>query len=243
MRWMTFGGKALSDFETFWDGSQVFKKSSKNFKKYQIPGRNGDLVVSQNRFDNVTIPFNCFIRKDFEKNFSNLMDYLNSFDSYQRLETSTEPEIYREAVFHSPVSPETGFFNNSGKFTLEFDCKPQEFYKSGENEIFVEAGTTKAIQNPTYKKAKPLLVVTTASVSQSAISVNLETIVISEATPTPLYIDCETMDCYTIGQNGKAINRNDKVEMPLNFIYLYPGVNQISTDNLDLKVIPRWWRQ
>lgn len=242
MRWMTFGGKALSDFNVFWDGSQVFTKPPKTFEKYSIPGRNGDLVVSRNRYDNIIVPFSCFIRKDFERNFSNLMDYLNSFEGYQRLETSTEPEIYREAVFHSAVVPETGSFNKSGKFTLEFDCKPQEFFKSGENGILVSAGTTKEIQNPTYQKAKPLLVVETSSASQSAISVNLETIVITALTQVPLYIDCETMDCYTINQDGTATNKNDRVTMPLNFIYLYPGINQISTDNLNVTVIPRWWK-
>ena len=98
MRWMTFGGKALSDFNVFWDGSQVFTKPPKTFEKYSIPGRNGDLVVSRNRYDNVIVPFNCFIRKDFERNFSDLMDYLNSFEGYQIGDIHRTGNLQRSSV-------------------------------------------------------------------------------------------------------------------------------------------------
>lgn len=239
MRWMTFGGKALSDFETFWDGSQVFKKPSKKYEKYTIPGRNGDIVVSQKSYENVIIPFNCFIRKDFEKNFTNLIDYLNSLEGYQKLETSIESEIYREAVFHAAVVPETGFFNKSGTFVLEFDCMPQEFLKVGDQPISISNGSTITLNNPTLKPSRPLIYIKSMS-DDGVLSINGQEISVYQAS-YKIHIDCDTMHAYRI--TGPAVVSMDGiVTMPDTFVELGIGENTITCTGMDIDFFPRWWR-
>ena len=80
-------------------------------------------------------------------NFSNLMNYLLAQEGYGRLESTTEPDVYRLAQFINDLDPETGVELKSGLFTLNFNCMPQKFLKSGEQEI--EIDDTATILNPT----------------------------------------------------------------------------------------------
>ena len=141
MRTLVFAGKDLSEFNVVWDGSMVFEKPKKKVDSYTIPFRNGTWFRTQEAFENIKISFPCFIRTNFSKNYSDLVNFLNSFESYKKLETSTEPEIYRMAYFHSDVKPKTTAFNVGGQFSLVFDCMPQEFLKIGDDEITVQNQT------------------------------------------------------------------------------------------------------
>ena len=152
MRTLTYAGKDFSEFSCWWDGSQVFEKPAKIAQNYQIPFRNGDLIRSTEAFENVPIRFNCFIKENYEENYSELVNFLNSFDTYQRLETSAEPSIYRMAFLHAVIEPETGQFLKDGQFTIVFDCMPQEWLKSGEEEFSIDMQTNSYAGNPvTYE--------------------------------------------------------------------------------------------
>lgn len=134
-RTLTYAGKSLSDFGVWWDNSQVFSKPAKLFDSYSIPNRNGALFASLNKYENIQIEYSCFIKEDFAKNYSELIDYLTSFDTYQELANSVEPNTYRMALFKADLTVETGQFLKDGMFTLVFDCKPQMFLKMGDNEV------------------------------------------------------------------------------------------------------------
>lgn len=148
MRTMTFAGTSLSDFACYWDTSQVFRKPAKRVNSYGIPAHNGDYIISDRTYDNVTIMFNCYIKDDYEQNYSDLVNFLNSFDTYQRLETSAEPNIYRMAILHASIEPEMGQFLKDGQFTIEFDCMPQEFLKTGDSEVSDDGVSFNRTGNP-----------------------------------------------------------------------------------------------
>lgn len=233
---LTFGGKSLSDFNTYWDGSKVFVKPVKQYNKYDVPGRNGSLTRSQKAFGNVTISFSCFIRRDFKKYYSQLVDYLNSLDGYQRLETTTEPDVFRMAVFHSAVTPTTGSWNHSGKFTIEFDCMPQQFLKSGEVPVEILPNKEFILKNPAYQSAKPMIKVT----GTGQFSVNGQTVIVS-SNPGTVYIDSELMDSYAI-VSGAYVNMNPYVVVPEGYVLLRQGENVIATDSITVEITPRWFR-
>ena len=155
MRSLVYAGKDFSEFKCWWDGSQIFRKPAKRIDKYSVPFRNGELFRSQYSFDNVQIVYNCFIKEDYQTNYSDLINYLNSFDKYQILQNSVEADTYRMAIFHAEVEPTTGQFLKDGKFTLTFDCMPQEFLTSGDTPVNVSnvykryTGKTVYIDNPT----------------------------------------------------------------------------------------------
>lgn len=147
-RTLTYAGKSLTDFACYWDASQVFRKPAKRVTNYAIPAHNGDYLVNDRTYDNVTIMFNCYIKDNYEQNYSDMVNYLNSFDTYQKLETSAEPSIYRMAMLHASIEPDTGQFLKDGQFTIEFDCKPQEFLLTGDTQISCTGTSITSTGNP-----------------------------------------------------------------------------------------------
>ena len=228
---LTFNGVSFADYGTYYDSSQIFITPEKQTEFFQIPGRSGDLSIFQNRYANVSIPYNCFIRKNFAQNYTNLMNYLLSQDGYGRLEDSKEADVYRMAQFVNQNEPTTGAFLKYGSFTLTFNCKPQKWLKSGENAIYVDDSVT--IVNPTQFDAKPLIEVTgigTITINGSAMTLSTNT--------SQTYIDCDIQDAYE-----GTINRNGDLTLTDGFPVLNPGLNSVSVSSgCTINIYPRWWR-
>lgn len=228
---LTFNNKAFSDFNTFWDGSQLFVKPERSIEKIEIMGKSGDLTIDNNRFQNLPLSFNCFIRDHFTINYENLMNYLYGQKGYKRLETSTEPDIYRMGQYNASNEPNTGAWLKYGSFTLEFDCMPQKWLKIGDMGIDVTSSIT--LQNPTNFIAKPLIEV----VGTGTIRINNQTCQLS-ANNSVSTIDCEIQDVYEglINRNGDFTYTGD------DFPVLNEGINNIDVTGCAIKIYPRWWR-
>ena len=227
---ITFNGKSFRNFATFFDGSQLFTTPEKEVNFYSVPGRSGDLSVSQERYKNKTVSINCFIRDDFRNNYSNLMNYLLSQDGYGRLETTKETDIFQMAQFVNEIKPTTYAFLKSGTFTLTFNCQPQKWLKSGENAISITNSAT--VYNPTNFTAKPLIAVSgTGSITINGITMTLS------ANNSTTYIDCDIQDAYE-----GVINRNSYLSIPGGFPALNPGDNSVSVSGCTIDLYPRWWK-
>lgn len=132
MNTLKYAGASLAEFGVYFDSSQIFNKPEKLYDSFSIPNRNGSLMSSLRRYNNIQISYDCYIKTDFKNNYSDLIDYLTSFDTYQKLENSVETGMYRMAIFHAETTVDTGQLLKDGMFTLVFDCKPQIFYNSGD---------------------------------------------------------------------------------------------------------------
>ena len=230
MHTMTFNGKPLSDFDTFYDSSQLYNTPDKDVTFFPIPGKNGDLSISNDRFNNLELSVDCFIRTDFLNNYNDLVNYLYSQEGYGRLEYTQENDIYRECAFVKAISPDTGAFLKYGTFTLVFNCKPQKWLKSGETAISVSDSTT--ITNPTLMTSKPLLKVS----GTGTININDSELVLANNTGVT-FIDCDLEDAYE-----GTINRNPDLTITNGFPRLYAGDNTVSVTDCTIEIIPRWWR-
>lgn len=227
---MIFNGVNLLDFQTHSDDSQFFTTPAKEVEFFSVPGRSGDLSISKNRFSNLTKQVNCFIREEFTKNYSALMDYLYSVETYGRIEYESEPDIFILGQFVDAIEPQTGSFLHYGSFTLTFNCKPQKWLKSGE--IPIEVSSSITLINPSRMTAKPLIEV----VGTGSITVNDTTVTLGTNTSTTL-IDCDLEDAYE-----GTINRNPDISLTNGFPKLV-GENEISVSGFtSVKIYPRWWR-
>ena len=148
MNTLTYAGTNLNTFGVWFDSSRKYKKPAKRFLGFDVPARNGNLYASEHKFDNVVIEYRCYIEKDFATNYNNLVNFLNSFDTYQVLENSVDSTVYRMALFHEELSVDTGQFLKDGQFSLFFDCKPQEFLKTGDVEQNIQPSTETKTGNP-----------------------------------------------------------------------------------------------
>ena len=152
---ITFDNKPFSDFNVYEDEAQLFATPSKDSSFYSVPGRNGDLEIFNNRYLNKELSVNCFVRENFNENYSNLINFLCSSNGYKRFETSADPDVYRMASFVSEIEPDTGSFLKYGQFVLTFNFKPQKWLKSGETAISIDETIT--LINPTNFVAFPLI--------------------------------------------------------------------------------------
>ena len=210
----------------------------REYEAIHVPGRNGDVIIDNGTYKNVSRSYKVSIATydiPYHQKMSSVAKWLHSAPGYARLEDSYEPAFYRLAYYNESVSIEN-LFNEAGKATIKFTCKPQRFYKSGEQAIaFSSAGE---IQNGTVNIALPLIKVTKVNL-QGRIMVGDTTITIASDSGDVI-IDSELQDVYNAdGENkNSVVTFNDGI-----FPLLQPGSNSISFDGgvTKVEVIPRWW--
>ena len=233
INFLTFAGKSTNDYGIWISGEGTYGAPERNVQTQEVPGKNGNLLFDMGNFKNITVKYPAAIKMDMPSRLRDFVNYAGSQIGYQRLEDTYHPYEYRMAKFVSKMSVDTaGYMNRSGKFNLEFDCKPQRFLKSGEDPIeFTASGK---LYNRTEFESKPLLRVYGSGAG--TVSIGSETISIT-AINEFVDIDCEIMDAFK-----GATNCNGNVSFTDDII-LGAGENNIAfTGNITKVVItPRWW--
>lgn len=130
--YFTLNGVDSRDFGVYINGQGTYSAPEKDYTFYQIPGRSGDIIGSENRLMNIEITYHAFIYADFDNNMAAFRSFLLSLDGYQRLEDSYHPDEFRMACYTGPFDPAVTVVNDAGEFDIVFNCKPQRFLKSGE---------------------------------------------------------------------------------------------------------------
>lgn len=158
---LTFGPVNSSDFDVVISGEGVFDAPKKDIEKVAIPGRNGDLIIDRNRYENITVSYPAYYYKpnmfDFRSVLDNFRSALASQRGYQRLEDTFHPDEFRLGMFADGFEVDPVKYNTAARFNIDFDCKPQRFLKSGE--VPQEFDADGSIYNPTQYEAAPLLAV------------------------------------------------------------------------------------
>ena len=227
-----YNGKKSQDFNLVLSGEDTWKKSMPDVERKQIPGRNGDLLLSNHRYNNVEITYHVGIKRDFDTNFTAFMNFLLKEPGYHRLEDSYHPDYYRMAVLDKEVSPQMNTLNHSGIFDLTFSCMPQQYLKSGERlQVLTGSGT---VFNPTMYDAKPLLRI----YGQGRLTIGNEQVVVTE-NDSFIDLDCELEDAFR-----DTVNMNQYLELSSgDFPVLLPGNTSINFGSgiTRVELIPRWW--
>jgi phage-related protein len=233
INYLTFAGRSTNEFGIWISGEGTYGAPERNVQTQEVAGRNGNLLFDMGNFRNITLKYPAAIKTDMPSRIRDFLNFAGSQVGYQRLEDTYHPYEYRMARFQSKLSIDSaGYMNRSGKFTLEFDCKPQRFLKSGEDPIdFTGSGI---LYNRTEFDAKPLLRVFGSGAG--SVGIGSQTITISSISEY-VDIDCEIMDAYK-----GAVNCNGNVSFTDDII-LKPGNNNIAKSGNISKVtiIPRWW--
>lgn len=225
-------GVNSADFGVFVTEAGIYNAPYRIFQSYRVPGRNGDLFYDTGSYSNVTIRYPCVIYKDFNKRIKDWQNFVLSKSGYCRIVDSFEPEEYRLGVFSGEFDIKKSD-RTIGIFDMEFNCKPQRYWRSGDREINVVSG--EVIFNPTSQEAKPIIKV----YGYGTLSIGSETITINNYSEEYVIIDCEMQDCYREGVNlNRYVTLSSK-----KFPVLKSGLNGISySGNITRVVItPRWW--
>ena len=158
--YFVFDGESSADFGFFASGENVYNSPEKDYDTYEIPGRNGDITISNNRFKNVTVTYPCYYEKaggNLTRDISNFQNMLLSKDGYKRLYDTHNPNEYRIAVCKDMIEMDPTEYEVLAAVEIEFDCKPQRYLKSGENQIIYPTGiedSPNLVKYPYYRQSQ-----------------------------------------------------------------------------------------
>ena len=240
------------EFGVYLSGQGTFGAPSKAYTYHDVPGRNGALIGSEKRFNNIEVTYPAFIYANFKQNISDFRNFLLSRDGYVRLKDTYNSGEFRLASYVGAFEPDVTKRNDAGSFDITFNCMPQRWLVSGETPI---TGSPRTIQNNTQFPSKPLIRV----YGYGTLTVNGTNLSIANYTSAEgvsfIDIDCETMQAFN---GSKLLNSYVSVYKDVNSGYgtrdyavdypvLSPGANAISKSSVQTyisswEVTPRWWK-
>lgn len=227
-------GKSMKEFGIFVSGENSFGAPEWGYEAISVPGRNGDLLVPQNRLKNIIVKYPAFIRRNFSENAQAARAYLlEAGAKYRRIEDDYHPDSYRLGMFSGPVDFDMRFLNLSGETNLMFNCKPQRFLKSGENALEITQSGQK-LQNQ-WMPALPLIRLN--GTGEGRLLVGGSTIEITDMSGS-ITIDSDTQNAY-----DGTMNLNNNITVTGGFPVLARGETAVAFSGgiTAVEVIPRWW--
>ena len=229
-----WAGKSSDDVNVFVEHYPKPARPAKKYSTVSVPGRNGDLLYEEGAYENYMQPYDIYISAEKTKlpaAAKAVAEWLYAPSGYQKLTDGYEPDVFRLAFFTGPADIEN-ILNMFGRATIEFNCKPQRFLISGEEETRYFSSTT--IKNPTAFAALPLI--TVYGSGEGALNV-AGTVVNFNSIDESIVLDCETENAFK-----GVTNLNNTISAP-EFPKLYAGENAISWSGgiESIRITPRWW--
>ena len=231
---VVFNGISSQDLHIQVQTEPSYDFPEKDYEVTHVPGRNGDIVIDQGSWQNVSRKYNLAMdagKISYTEVASKLVQWLHSASGYARLEDSYEPDFYRMAMYKDSGSI-SNIFNKAGQIEVEFTCKPQRYFKSGEAaDIFVASSE---YRNPTDFPAKPLIKIHGSG--SGIVGIGTYTVTINDIIDG-MIVDSEQQDTYK-----DQMNCNSKVSIT-EYPKLVSGNNAISISGrvTSIEIIPRWW--
>lgn len=226
-----FGGKNSEDIFLYsFPDNSYWEPAEKNVDSVDVPGRNGSLIIDQHSYKNKSVSVKCILDGYIEKYYA-VAEWLHGASGYRRFEPGWDPNVFILGRFSSMSVSE--IVKDTAVISVEFDCKPQKFLKTGETETTLTASGK--ITNPTSFDSRPLVRV----YGTGALNVGSQTITINKNTDY-IDLDCDIEDAFT-----GTVNQNGNITMTSGeFFSLAPGENGITLGKGITKVVitPRWWR-
>ena len=157
MNFFVYDGKNSQDLGLLISGEKTYNSPSRDVTTVSIPGRSGDLIIDNRRYNNVEISYTVSFRKDVPEKTRALKAWLLSNAGYRRLEDTYQPEYFRLAAISNATAFEISI-NRYGTAELIFNCNPFLFSKGGEQTVSIPASGGR-IYNPEYFESQPIITV------------------------------------------------------------------------------------
>lgn len=254
IRTLTFNGTNSALYGLYVASDTVYNAPVRQYEHVEIMGRNGDVLLPLNRYENIDVTYRMATRKDVVTNIDNLKAWLLVPAGYQKIEDDYYPDTYRMGYVSEPIDFEK--WPNDATTEITFNCKPQRFFKQDENGV--TAGTYSnrvTLTNPSGFTAKPLIKMyanTTLTFQGGAsygwsptFDLTLGNITEVQSWFDYAFIDCETLECYRADTNlsqyltfGSYASGNEK--FPFLDGYNSWGLYDNTSSNHSV-IYPRWW--
>lgn len=130
----TYNGISSADFGLHIESKNIFSAPEYDISFQSIPGRSGDLIVSNNRFANVKVTYTVFVRRNTVEDLSDLLRAVKGWlytepDRYHEITDSYDSLYLRYGVISGSLDIEDQM-NKIGCFTVTFNCKPYRYKRT-----------------------------------------------------------------------------------------------------------------
>lgn len=235
MSYFIFNEKSSSEFKIGIEQCRSYPSAARSVERQTIPGRAGELLRDTGTYANVIQPYEIYFNGKVDgmtAAASKIVQWLMSSRGYCRLEDSYEPDCYRMASYAGPFDA-ANWMNLYGRATIEFDCMPQRWLKSGETPVSITSGQT--LQND-WQPALPLIQLT--GTGDGELTVGGSTITIA-GVEGGLTIDSDTQNAY-----DGTTNKNSIITVSGGFPVLAFGETIVAFSGgiTAVQITPRWWR-
>lgn len=199
-----------------------------------IPGRDGTVTRSNNRFKPVVISYDISWQNKYnrtEQRARAVKAWLCGDPRSGILSDTYDPNYFRKARYNGPADIEN-YLLRAGRVTVSFTCHPFKFSYLGQQSVSIgQSGDS--LVNPEAFTARPYMRVSGAS---GSLYVNNETIIF-RSIDGYTEIDSEARQVFK-----GSVNKSGTVQMGADFPVLKPGENVIQWDGgiTQVEIIPRW---
>lgn len=157
---LIFNGISSEDLGLVIQAPPTYEFPERDMSSSHIPGRNGDLVIDNKCYKNISRSYSLALAytttKHHSPNASNVLEWLTSANgAYVQLEDDYDPDVYRIARFYSSGSF-TDYYDQALAISVSFECKPQRYLKSGVTS-YKTNGSVAYANNPSHYEALPLI--------------------------------------------------------------------------------------
>ena len=213
-----------------------YKGASRDITYTSVPGRSGDLITDNGRYNNVDISYKFALLNNTEREFAELAHQIKSWllaeAGYFRLWDSYDSKYFRLASYSEEVDVEQEL-RDLGSLSLKFNCKPYKYSFEGQNAVvFTAAGS---LFNAELFPSSPYIKVTGSGTV--TLTINNSSFLLKDIDG---YIELD----FDIPNAFKGLEaKNNKVSgADMSAFRLLPGYNSISwVGNVErLEIVPRW---
>jgi len=230
-----YNGISSLDYDIQVEHPPEYTTPERDYLLQSIPGRNGDLVQDNGCYKNVSRSYDIAIGSYEEEHVTlanRISEWLHSGSGYVYLEDSYQPQYYRLAMY-SEGTTISNLYNHAGRSTINFNCKPQRFLKSGDALINITNNQT--LTNPTDFIALPLIIIHGSG--SGLLTIGSHVVSISAIT-NGMVLNSDMQDAYYL-----TSNLNLTITLSNGFPKLEAGINAISFSGgiTSIDIIPKWW--
>lgn len=234
MTTFVFNGKKNTEFGLRVAEGKKISTSGLDVERVSVPGRDGELLISNNRLNSAELSFPVNFVKErglIATEVYRISEWLN-VAGYKDLTISYDPDfIYRAAYLETFSIEET--MRQFGKTTINFVCYPVKFFKQGRTTQTLSNGAT--INGLGNVNAKPII--TLVGSGDCTLTINGRKTKL-KAVQNKITLDMQANQVYSGNLSAwNKVVRSPEFVMP----FLDPGRNLISwTGNFTAEITPFW---
>lgn len=226
-----YNGRSSDDFRLVVEQYPARPIPKRKGERWSVPGRSGDVLEQADAWENVKRSYEVYLsaeRPGLPRVAAKAAEWLMA-PGYHVLWDEYDLDTFAMATFLGGVDVKN-IDNAFGRFTLEFDCWPQRFLRSGAEAVSVPQGGS--LVNPSIYPAEPLIVVQGSGSGALAIGGAVLTL-----------DDCRnvTLDCRDEEAYRGVFNLNSAVRG--SFPKLGPGETVVNWSGgvTGVSITPRWY--